>query len=307
MYKDTLTTTTYTGVCELSKELAGKIREAGWWQGAVAETSALKAVGETMSSSHAYWIMASQTCNLFNTDFDKISKVEWIAARTINESERSALNRGGRNPRLLEAVATNDSESLWLLCDSQERHWSPRTCLAKFSPCAALRDDPKNNPDERYKDIFARWLARGYTRLELSNELGDALRDGKFSQAIDNLVKSHEKDIFGIFIKLDPHVEDQEGQENVKPPCGIDMAVVVRNEKDLPEVQKKLVDLFDQKTIPKPLQEKISRVTALKVDVQIHLTHKVVPASRWTVNDIETAIRYNFNDYLSGSDEAAGE
>jgi len=57
-------------------------------------------------------------------------------------------------------------------------------------------------PDDRHKDIFARWLARGYTRLELSDELGRALEAGKFKQAIDNLVKRHERQIFGVFFEL---------------------------------------------------------------------------------------------------------
>jgi len=292
----------------LSKELAAKIRDAGWWQGSVADAATLKTVEPSLPDGPAYWVIASQTCNLFNEDFRKISKVEWIAAHALEDAQRNANLRGGRNPRELETMTQGELGDLWIRCESQERYWGSRARLAEIEPHSALKDDSGKDPEKRYKDTFACWLGRGYTRLELSDELGLALSRGKFVQAIDNLVKAHEGSIFGIFINLNPREEGQELPEHVKPPCEIDMKVVVRNEAALSAVKKKLKELFDDPIVPNVANVgKISRVEALKTEVAVYLVHDAVPASRWTVQDIESSIRYNFNDYLSASNEAGGD
>jgi len=266
----------------------------------------LAAVEPSLPHGPTYWVVASQTCNLYNGNFEKIPKVEWIAASAVEETKRDAMLRGGRNPRLLEVMASDGKEGLWIVCDCQQRHWGTRANLASLCPQLALKDEFGADADSRYKDIFVRWLARGYTRLELSDELGGALTDGKFSQAIATLVKAHEKSIFGIFLKLDPDNETEKNPEEIKPPCGVDMAVVVRNESDQQKIKDKLRELFDDKTVPHS-PNKISRAEALKASFDVSLVHAVIPAVRWNVTDIENSIRYNFHDHLSGSDEAGGE
>lgn len=307
MHQDPQTATTSTGTPEAGPELAGKIRGAGWWQGSVVEAAVLGQVDPSLPGGATHWVVASQTCNLYSSDFERIAKVEFVGARLVPEGQGKAAMRGGRHPRQLEVLATGEAGQAWILCDSQARHWGARSCLAKLAPAMALRDDPGGAPDDRHKDIFARWLARGYTRLELSDELGVALDKGKFKQAIDNLVKRHERQIFGIFFELDAFDQEQVGIENIKPPCGMDLTVVVRTEEHVGPVSQSMSELFDDATVPNPSGPKRSRVDAMKADVGLSFAHKVAPAHRWTVPDIERSVRYNFPDHYSGSDEAGGE
>ncbi len=295
--------TTMTNI-ETSDEIVAQIQNAGWWQGSVVDDATLRAVEPSLPSGFDYWVMATQTCNLYNKDLLRITKVEWVAAKTVAQSVTA--QRGGRNPRLLEAKASDAMSEAWLVCSSQERHWGLRANLARIAPSMALRNALGPGQSEKHKDNFSAWLARGYTRLELSDELNQALADGKFMAAIDKLVAAHEADIFGIFIR----VADENGSppEHVKPPCDVDLRIVVSREDKLDAVNKKLADLFAKPSVSpgagKPLA---SRETMLANDHGIILDQVAIPAIRWDATLIEKHMRFNFKDYLSGPDEEGME
>jgi hypothetical protein len=90
---------------ESADEIVAKIRNAGWWQGSVVDEATLRDVEPSLPCGHDYWVMATQTCNLYNKDFAKISKVEWVAAKRVLDSVPA--QKGGRNPRLLEVKASS--------------------------------------------------------------------------------------------------------------------------------------------------------------------------------------------------------
>lgn len=277
------------------QEIVARIRDAGWWQGSIADAEALAKLDASLPPGFDYWVVATQTCNLYNKNLEKVAKVEWIGARDMRETD--PLLRGGRNPRTLEAKATGSRGELWIVCDSQERHWGPRACLAKLTPTMALVNAQGLSQSERHKDNFAAWLARGYTRLELSDELGKALNDGKFLEAMRKLAAAHEADIFGMFI----HVSDEQNNppEKVLPPCDVELTIVVSRAVALNDVANKLTELFDAKNLPGP-KGKISRVSALRGAQNVRLVHAAVPSGLWTVDRIEQTLRLNFNDYYSG-------
>lgn len=283
-----------------TSDIVSKIKKAEWWQGSVVEDATLRSVEIDLPQGFAYWIMASQTCNLYNNDFQKVSKVEWVAAKVVEQS--MTVFRGGRNPRLLETKASNPSTEMWLTCDTQERHWGRRENLAEISPCMALENTPLSNQSERHKDNFSAWLARGYIRLELSDELNAALTKGKFMSAIEKLILVHEGDIFGIFIKVSD--ENKNAPQYVQPPCDMDLRVVVSSEMKLEAVRSKLSELFSTANIePENGSPKTSRERILADKFSIILDQQALPATRWDATLIEQHLRFNFKDYLSGPDE----
>ncbi|PKV44468.1 hypothetical protein CLU92_1808 [Janthinobacterium sp. 61] len=289
---------------DTSDAIVSKIKNAEWWQGSVVEDGTLRSVEPNLPEGFAYWIMASQTCNLYNNDFQKISKVEWIAANVVKQSTTAC--RGGRNPRLLETKASSSEGETWLICDTQERHWGRRENLALLAPCMALKNIPALGQSEQHKDNFSAWLARGYTRLELSDELNTALTKGKFMSAIDKLLTAHEADIFGIFIKVSDN--NKNSPEHVKPPCDMDLRVVVSKEATLKDVRTKLAELFSTANIKVEKGEaKTSREKILAEDFSIILDQQALPALRWDATLIEQHLRFNFRDYLSGPEEDAME
>jgi hypothetical protein len=284
---------------ESADETVAKIRNAGWWQGSVVDEATLRGVEPTLPGGHDYWVMATQTCNLYNKDFAKISKVEWVAAKRVLDSVPA--QKGGRNPRLLEVKASSQEGEVWLVCNSQERHWGHRANIAKIAPTMAFINAKGQGQAENHKDNFATWLARGYTRLELSDELNQALADGKLMAAIDKLVAAHDADLFGIFIRVAD--EQKSLPEHVKPPCEVDLRIVVSQESNLEKVRKKLEDLFAKASVDVgPGKPKLSRETVLANDHGIILDQQAIPASRWTATMIEQHTRFNFKDYLSGPD-----
>jgi len=154
---------------------------------------------------------------------------------------------------------------------------------------------------ENHKNNFATWLARGYTRLELSDELNQALADGKLMLAVEKLVAAHDADLFGIFIRVAD--EQKNPPEHVKPPCEVDLRIVVSQESNLEKVRKKLDDLFAKASVDVgPGKRKVSRETILANDHGIILDQQAIPASRWTATMIEQHTRFNFKDFLSGPD-----
>jgi len=290
-----------TNTATSDAEIVAKIQQEGWWQGSVIEAGALREVEPSLPEGFDYWVMASQTCNLYNNNLEKISKVEWVGANKVDKSD--SRQKGGRNPRLLETMASHPNGEVWLVCNAQERHWGRRANMARITPSMALKNATKAAQSERHKDNFAAWLARAYTRLELSNELGKALDKGKFMAAVDKLIEAHEGDIFGIFIKVAD--DDDSPPEQVKPPCYVDLKIVLERRGDLAQVNKKLDELFRAEfTTP---NGKKTRTQILGDDHGVIVDAQAMPAVRWDATLIEQHMRFNFNDYLSGPDEGGNE
>lgn len=322
MATDTPTTTTSTEASEHSTtvELAKKIRSRGWWQGSIVLGAELRKYDSTPDVEEhrevTHWLVASQACNLFNADFDKIPRVEWVGAKQIQTSNIDSRIKFGKNPRLLQCYVLDQGDSdSWYECDIQARHWSPRTCLAAIAPIAALEDKAGDDWTAKQKDIFARWIARSYTRLELSDELGESLKSGKFSAVMEAGIKNQEKNVFGIFLdiaELEDGDEEPQTPSPQKPveermaPCTIEVTFVTQKEDQIEALKKSVNGAFDMKVPDSEDQTgkvKISRLDILKrLGVRITLAYR--DAKHWNVSDIERTTRYTFGDHVSGSNEA---
>lgn len=296
------------------EETAKKIRFNGWWQGSVLPEDVLRSVtGEKLTEGGPRWILASQTCNLYNPDFTKIRLIEWVGAKVIHAAEINPKMRAGRNPRILHCQATGPSqEDVWLECDLQLRHWTDRKILADIEPAPiSFRDDPSKQTDLQCKDIFIRWVARSYTRLELSDELGKALQDEKIEDLIGKICKAHESEIYGVFLEINDETEQTPAVE-VKPPCTVEITFVAQPNSKIAEISKIVKDFYEAE-VPNPMftpgsnfPKKVKRKT-LNNTKSIKASWAYKSTEEWNISDLEKTLRYSFIDYFSDSGENPAE
>jgi hypothetical protein len=315
MQSDAPTPTTCSAQSEspdTSADLARKIQENSWWQGSILADESLRLlVGDQLPSNATHWILASQTCNLYNADFEKIRLVEWVGARKIGDHEKDTINLGGRNPRVLHCSA-NEASGLvtWLECDLQLRAWVDRKLLADAKPLSiAFVDHPSNQANLQCKDIFIRWVARSYTRLELSNELGDALKNAKISELIRDICKKYESDLFGVFLDIDDDTDGTTKAVEIKPPCSVEIFFVLYSESHQTSINSKIENFFNAE-VPNPdfstgsnISKKIKRKDILMKRFGLRISAMVHQTTEWNISDLERTIRYSYDDYFSGSDE----
>ena len=303
----TLPTSTGTsGHSGNDKDCACSIQELGWWQGSVISDGDLRVCVTDLPVGFDYWVLATQTCNLYNENFDSIHSAEWIGAKAIAEFD--GLRACGSDPRRLHCRASTSAqtvplEELLLDCDIQARYWISRRFLAKLKPLSmTLRDDAGAN--EKEKDKFIAWVARSYTRLELSDALNDALRRSKIRDIIEKVLKGHHASIYGVYLEISD--EHESSTASVEPPCAVELTFVVYKAADEASVKQTLQAVLMQK-VENPKYFAGNNV-AKNIERQhvpekfnIEFTHAVRPTAQWTVDQINACVRYTFNDHLSDS------
>lgn len=279
----------------------------------------LRNENSNLPGNYTHWILASQTCNLYNANFEKIHSVEWIGAVECTASATHRAFEYGQNPRQLSCLATAaDGTSVHLLADIQCRFWAPRKQLSKLQPLPKALRDSGTAKKEQQKDAFIGWLARSYTRLELSDELNGAMKSGRICEVLDDKLRKHADDIFGIFLTLSPMVDDPKQEAEllqspvaIRPPCGLEITLVVFSPERVNDIEKALKSQFTEKIIPDSSasvkdhepKKKINRLeTARRCNITIaEAGLRVVTSTNWTVDDLSKNIRYSFVDYLSES------
>lgn len=299
---------TSTGTSDLSKidkDCASSIKELGWWQGSIIRDADLRAISSGLPAGCDYWVLATQTCNLYNENFDSIHSVEWIGARTIT---KLGLPRSGADPRRFHCRALTIShasvaEELLLDCDIQARHWTNRRLLAELKPLStALRDGSR--ADERHKDDFIGWVARSYTRLELSDVLNVALGKSKIADIIKKVLNDHHPRIYGVYLEI----SDSEDRATafVEPPCEVELFFVVYDSSDEGPVKETLHDVLKQKVenpkyFPGPNVSRMIERRHVPEKFNIDFESMVKPMAQWSAVEINKCVRYSFFDHLSDS------
>lgn len=293
----------------------------------------LRTVCPALPGNYSHWVLASQTCNLFNCDFEKIPSVEWVGAREIKAEEVTNTLKNGLNPRRLHCHAgVSAGARRFFSCDIYARFWHDRKLLADItSDKLALKDENNAAQEDRQKDVFIGWLARSYTRIELSNELGKALKNGGVDKAITTLLKAHAKDIYGIFLNIAERapdsangVDDEDDEEEtlpspwknpvvIDPPAIVDITIVVRDASLVKSVLN-LAKIEFTKQVDDPIRPESGRTqkiprTKLAERHGIYMTiddNVVKTVSDWTAKDILRTVRYSLFDSLSDPNETDG-
>src|ERR1700676_722797 len=60
-----------------------QIKDKGWWQGSVIDSRQLAGLGHPCDEAE-FWIVASQTCNLYNPSFDKVPVFEVVGSHPMD-------------------------------------------------------------------------------------------------------------------------------------------------------------------------------------------------------------------------------
>ncbi|PFG60252.1 hypothetical protein DM05_4958 [Pseudomonas poae] len=290
-------------------ELAESIKSSGWWQGSVISDQKLQGLSVDDSNT-TWWIVASQTCNLYNPDFCKIPVVELISARLIPKLEKSFSR--GNNPRILHVEAIGDGKTVYFEVDIQSRTWIRRQQLACIgNPEFEIVDSSRDTTDwvnTQWLDNFAGWIARSYTRVTLPDDFNRVLKVSKIQDVLDGKLMRSPK-LYGIYLNISSASEEEwTGTFGLMPAPYFLEILLVSDEDENPDqmVADLSKALFEDKVNFKDIGElKLSRADVAK---RYGLT--IVPAgitgqniAQASILDIKSSIRYTLNDFLSMSSE----
>lgn len=299
------------------------IRNFGWWQGSVVPVSDLAEYCAAPAEA-THWIVASQTCNIQHGSLDLVPSVELIAATLLKGTEFSSDLAKGERPRILHTCASGDDGQLFLALQVHDRHWIPRVALASCAPSSFAIEDLQDDAGGRYKEIFASWLGRSYTRLELPNDFNEALAQSGIKDKVFSRLRRHDSVIQGIYLSIATgagSVADEEDAEDIPPltpsaiskatgPYLVDITVVVQQgstNEQIKEVRALLAGITDRRIPIEKLPEHMrqpgeTKCTMADVAASKGLTvgtFDVVTVKAWTVHDLMRTVRFTDYDYLS--------
>ncbi|MEN5045137.1 hypothetical protein [Pseudomonas koreensis] len=294
-------------------DLATVIKSTGWWQGSVISEKRLQSHSSD-DSGDGWWIVASQTCNLYNPDFCKIPVVELIAARKVEKLDKSFSR--GNNPRLLHLEAIGNSETVYFEVDIQKRTWLNRAQLASLgSPDYEVVDSSRDTHDwtnTQWLDNFAGWIARSYTRVTLPDDFNTILKESRIQDVLDSKLLRSTK-LYGIYLNISSASEEEwTGNLGLMPsPYFLEILLVTDEDENPDQIVIDLKKaLFEDKVAIKVLGETITRAEAAKRQgltiSRAGITGQNIAET--SILSIKSSIRYTLNDYLSlsGDSDSAG-
>jgi hypothetical protein len=294
---------------EESIRLISAIEEKGWWQGSVLAASDLS-VYHAIAPSVEFLVVASQTCNLYNSDLSKVPLVEFVGGRRIESCDAAKVK--GDNPRVLHVEAASNSGSLCLELDIQARVWIPRQLLAELPASSfRLRDAPLQRPlspqDRKWNDSFAGWLARSYTRVTLPDAFNQAFRASRIEKAIEAKLTKRHADIYGIYFAIDTDAEVgwYGALGEMPPPYLLGIMIIVEDQADSELIRVEFVNyLFESKIQdPEDIGVKTTRaelarrrgIRIISEDIAVKSVAEV------TLQEMKQLVRFSMNDHLSDS------
>lgn len=270
----------------------------------------------------SYWVVISQTCNLFNPSLERVPSVELIAAERISVLEKTMAS--GLNPRVLHTKAYDaQSQELLLELKIQRRVWVPRNLLSMCSPSGAAIRDLEGDTEGRFKETLTNWIARSYTRIELPDELNEAIQKSRLDRILSKISKL-DHGVHGIFFEIALHSEQESDDEDAvdpeplspsqvaisNPPWSVELSVVCYDQDTKASVMKILAEAddlrYEAKLLPDPASHPGKNVSVRQL-AAAHGLHVIglqaVMDDAWRVTDLMRTQRYTNFDYLSGVPE----
>jgi hypothetical protein len=301
---------------DVAATLLRAIEEKRWWQGSVIHSDHLP----PSFKEHVdvdWWVISSQTCNIYNSSFQKVPVFELVAARLIDKC--SPQMSKGDKPRILHVEARSESENtiMALEIDIQKRWWLPRKLLAEIQPPTFHIRDAKCgiDPDwfkKLWLDNFSGWLARSYTRIALPNEFNDAMVASRIEEVIKEKLTKHKDALYGIYLTLASDTDNEwDGvMGEMPPPYLLGITLVTEENFDPEPLKKELVDHLCRNELQDP-EDKAKKIT--RADLARRHKIRIVESSiearttaEITLLELKNLIRYSFVDHLSNSSMAAG-
>lgn len=269
-----------------------------------------------------HWIISSQTCNVQHESLDQVPLVEVIAARELSSTEfNSDLARGIR-PRTLHTCGSSEVGQIFLALEIHQRFWLPRSMLAQCRPSQFAIEDLSGDFSGRFKEVFASWLGRSYTRLELPNDFNDALDYSGIKGKIFSKLRRHDGIIQGIYLLIANEVvreeEDDLDDMPLTPseiaksagPYNLEITVVLHDGCSADEVAlvKSILEEIKDKRLPSSKLPETMRIegeskcsmsqVAASKGIMVGALD-VVSVKAWTVYDLIRTVRFTDYDYLS--------
>lgn len=285
--------------------IAEAIKKAGWWQGSILPESSFNGEYPT-GGDDGWWIITSQTCNLYNPNFTRIPVFELVAAKKIEKLDKSSSR--GNNPRILHLEAMGDGETAFFEVDIQNRIWVKRAMLPNLgSPAYEVHDatrETDNWVNNQWLDTFAAWLSRSYTRVTLPDDFNNILRTSKIQSVLDS--KLRDEGLYGIYFSISSASEDEwTGNLGLMPaPYFLEIMLVSDEEVDPEPLVKNLQSQLFTNNTKSVVNEKEVMTSKAAVAKSLGLT--IISAGATGKNiaeismlEVKSHIRYTLNDYLS--------
>ncbi|MDH4610309.1 hypothetical protein [Pseudomonas sp. BN102] len=291
-----------------------KIRELGWWQGSVIVASDLAGY-IPIQADVDFWVITSQTCNLYNYSFDKVPNFELVGARRI-EKCLPGFSKGD-HPRALHVEAIRPDETISLEINILQRQWLDRSVLSNLPPAYAEIVDSidSGDPDfikKQWLDKFSGWLARSYTRVTLPDQFNQALSECKLKSYIEEKLAANSNQLYGIYFSLSPDSDDEFAGALglMPPPYALEIVIVCHGDVDPEPLKSEIVKkIFDdevkvkggegKKTMAKMAEERGIRMS--RQGIIARTTDDI------TLKELRSLTRYSFVDHLSDSSYSHSE
>ncbi len=295
---------------ESSDQLLAKIKEKNWWQGSLILGNDLTDVVPNVHNDITWWIIASQTCNLYNPDFEKVPVFEIIAAAQIDQCAKNMIK--GDNPRVLHVKAQAGTEIIALEIDIQKRVWLAREILSQLPVTNHHVFDAKKGYDEQWMkkqwlDNFIGWLARSYNRIALPDSFNDAIKNSRLREILETKLNKHSESLYGIYLSIESDSDTPwEGILGQMPsPYLLNIILVVFEDIDPEPIKDQLLtQIFDdQIKAPNCNSNKITRselakqngIRLIREDIEVRSVSDI------SLLELKSLIRYSLVDHLSGS------
>ncbi len=302
---------------ELATNLLEKIEQKNWWQGSVISAADLSKYVNIEYKSD-FWVIASQTCNLYNPSFEKIVAIELIAARRLEQCSPGFCK--GDHPRTLHVAAlSSDSENLSLELDIQNRIWIQRRLFADLQkPIFNIRDecltsDPENK--NRWLDNFIGWLARSYNRITLPNNFNKVMKSSKIEDVLQNKLTKYHKDLHGIFLSISQDSDENwfGSIGNMPPPYLLEITLVTYMDANPDFLKSELIKKLFDKNFP-DIEQEDKKICISRADIAQRYGIRIIKAgvtaktiAEVSLLDAQNMIRYSFVDHLSDSSMAVSK
>jgi len=295
---------------ELQDDTLTIIKGNNWWQGAIIEGCHLKELVPREHSHIKWWVVASQTCNLYNADFEKVPVFEIIAATQIDQCAKAMTK--GDNPRTLHVKAQAQAETIALELNIQKRVWLLRESLRQIpSPKYQILDTKKANDSQWMKkqwlDNFIGWLARSYNRVALPDSLSNAIRTSKLRDIFEKKLSKHSESLHGIYLSIETDSDTPwDGTLGLMPsPYILNIVLVVFEDIDPEPIKRQLVKqiFYDSIMDPSCTSNKTTRcelarkagIRLIEEDIEVRSVAEI------TLLELKNLIRYSLVDHLSNS------
>lgn len=302
-----------------AKMIVATIRQKLFWQGSLLPGEELSNLLPSNLLKKEWWVVASQTCNLWNDSLEKVPHVELIAAQTIPKC--SSQFSKGSDPRTLHVEATSQdfTQRIFLEVSILDRCWIPREVLAQFTePKFMLLDktpivssNAKAKPSFiDWADRFSGWMGRSYTRIALPDEFNIALKKSRLGAFLSKKLTDGEEDIFGLYLSVnrDEH-EEWKGRLGLMPgPYLLELLVVVQDNVDAHATEQSWISALNAEISLSPDSDAKTTLLEMSNQHNIRISDESIMVrtmSGASLADLKGFVRYSMSDYLSNAEMAS--